>query len=152
MLEHERKRMRLRDYDYSSKGAYFVTVCVQNRACLFKDASSKRMIENWILEIDKKYKNISVDYYVVMSDHIHMIIFIDEETDVNLADVMDWFKTMTTNEYIRGVRAGIYEPFEKKFWQRSYYEHIIRNEEDLLEKREYILNNPFKELEKETNA
>ena len=64
---------------------------------------------------------------------------------------MDWFKTMTTNEYIRGVRQGIYEPFDKKFWQRSYNDHIIRNDEDLNEKREYIINNPLKEIENEAN-
>ncbi len=110
------------------------------------------MIENWILKIEEKFENITIDYYVVMKDHVHIIIFIDRQEEISLFEIMKWFKTMTTNEYIRGVRAGIYESFEKKFWQRSYYEHIIRNDEDLLEKREYILNNPFKELEKETNA
>ena len=47
-----------------------------------------------------------------------------------LRDIVEWFKTMTTNEYIRGVKSGIYEPFEKRLWQRSYYEHIIRDEQD----------------------
>ncbi len=152
MLEHNRKRIRLENYDYSSKGAYFVTICLQNKNPLFKNEEASRMIEKWILKIEERFKNITVDYYVVMKDHIHIIIFIDRKDETDLFEIMKWFKTMTTNEYIRGVRAGIYEPFEKKFWQRSYYEHIIRNDEDLLEKREYILNNPFKESEKETTA
>ena len=140
--------MRLQNYDYSSKGAYFVTVCVQNRMPLFKNEVASRMIEKWINEIENKYKDVCIDCYVVMSDHIHMILFINKENEVNLFQIMAWFKTMTTNEYIKGVKTGIYEPFEKKIWQRSFYEHIMRNDEDLLEKREYILNNPFKELEK----
>lgn len=49
-----------------------------------------------------------------------------------LQEVMDWYKTMTTNEYIRGVKAGIFPPFQKKIWQRGYYDHIIRNERDYL--------------------
>ena len=151
MLEHSRKRIRLENYDYSSKGAYFITICVQNRMSLFDNTEASCMIERWILKTDEKFENITIDYYVVMKDHVHIIIFIDEKDETDLFEIMKWFKTMTTNEYIRGVRAGIYEPFEKKLWQRSYYEHIIRNDEDLLEKREYILNNPFKELEKQTN-
>ena len=151
MLEHSRKRIRLENYDYSSEGAYFVTICVQNRMPLFDNTEASRMIERWILKTEEKFENVTIDYYVVMKDHVHIIIFIDEKDETDLFEIMKWFKTMTTNEYIRGVRAGIYEPFEKKLWQRSYYEHIIRNDEDLLEKREYIFNNPFKELEKQTN-
>ena len=71
------------------------------------------------------------------------------KNEADIPSVMDWFKTMTTNEYIRGVKDGIYIPFEKKLWQRSYYDHIIRNDEDLNEKRQYILDNPLKELAKE---
>ena len=63
---------------------------------------------------------------------------------------MKWFKTITTNENIRGVRDGVYEPFEKKLWQSSFYVHIIRNDEDLNEKREYTMNNPAKKRERST--
>jgi REP element-mobilizing transposase RayT len=57
---------------------------------------------------------------------------------------VDWFKTQTTNEYIKGVKSGLYEPFEKHLWQPGYYEHIIRNQKDLDEIRQYIKNNPVK--------
>ena len=57
---------------------------------------------------------------------------------------MRWFKTMTTNEYIRGVRSGIFTKFHKSLWHRNYYEHIIRNETDLNRIRQYIINNPIK--------
>ena len=152
MLKPERKKIRLENYDYSAQGAYFITVCLQNRETLFENDDAKQMVEKWILEIKNKYKNTTIDYYVVMKDHIHMIIFIEKENKTTLFEIIKWFKTMTTNAYIRGVRQGIYKPFENKLWQRSYYEHIIRNDEDLTEKREYILNNPLKELENTENG
>jgi len=61
-----------------------------------------------------------------------------------LGDIMDWFKTMTTNEYIRGVKGLGWPPFQCRFWQRNYYEHIIRNEGELERIREYIVNNPLR--------
>ena len=145
MLKHERKPLRLKNYDYSSIGAYFITVCLQNKDDLFNNNEAKQMIEKWLHKIPEKFENVTLDYYVVMKDHIHIIVFLNEEDETDLPRIMDWFKTMTTNEYIHGVKEGKYRPFNKKFWQRSYYDHIIRNDEDLNEKRQYILNNPIKE-------
>ena len=56
---------------------------------------------------------------------------------------MDWFKTMTTNEYIRGVKTKNWKSFDKKFWQRNYWEHIIRNENEFIRISKYIKNNPM---------
>ena len=142
--------MRLRDFDYSSEGAYFVTLCLQKKLSLFENHQAKEMVEKWIVEIENKYENVTVDCYVVMEDHVHMILFITEGNGISLSEIMKWFKTMTTNEYIRGVRDRVYEPFEKKLWQRSFYDHIIRNDEDLNEKREYVMNNPAKKRERST--
>ena len=60
-----------------------------------------------------------------------------------LSKMMQWFKTMTTNEYIRKERKNGWPPFDGKLWQRNYYEHIIRDNESLNEIREYIVNNPI---------
>jgi REP element-mobilizing transposase RayT len=57
---------------------------------------------------------------------------------------VQWFKTMTTNEYIRGVKQNHFPEFSGKLWQRNYYEHIIRNDDDLNRTHEYIINNPLK--------
>ena len=150
MREKDRKRMRLRDFDYSSEGAYFLTLCLQKKLSLFENHQAKEMVEKWIVEIENKYENVTVDCYVVMEDHVHLILFITEGNQISLSEIMKWFKTMTTNEYIRGVRDRVYEPFEKKLWQRSFYDHIIRNDEDLNEKREYTMNNPAKKRERST--
>ncbi len=61
-----------------------------------------------------------------------------------LRKIIQWFKTMTTNEYIRGVKHNILPSFHRKFWQRNYYEHVIRKEDELPKIREYIQNNPLK--------
>ena len=69
-----------------------------------------------------------------------------------LRRVMQWFKTMTTNEYIRGIKQNGWQPFTGKLWQRNYWEHIIRDENDLNHYREYIINNPLKwELDNENS-
>ncbi len=73
-----------------------------------------------------------------------------EHIGSSLRNVIRWFKTMTTNEYIRHVKYDGWKPFDSKLWQRNYYEHIIRNEKELNRIREYILNNPLKwELDEE---
>lgn len=59
-----------------------------------------------------------------------------------LHHVVQWFKTMTTNEYIRNVKINNWTPFDGKLWQRNYYEHVVRNEKSLNRIREYIVNNP----------
>ena len=71
-------------------------------------------------------------------------------TGTPLWRVVQWFKTMTTNEYIRGIKQNGWQPFNGKLWQRNYWEHIIRDENNLNRFREYIINNPKKwELDKE---
>ena len=81
---HHRKSTRLKDYDYSSDGAYFLTICVQNKEYKFGDIidgkmilnPAEKMIRKWLCELENKFKNISLDEYVIMPNHIHLIIFI----------------------------------------------------------------------------
>lgn len=151
----KRKNLRLKDYDYSQNGAYYVTVCTHNRAHLFGEVvgatlrgrpnNPDKMINKWLLEIPNKFSNAKIDKYIIMPDHIHMIIFLTgDHTGSPLQHIIDWFKTMTTNEYIRCVNNGLFAPFHKHVWQRGYYERVIRNDDELNEIREYIENNPIK--------
>ncbi len=164
-----RRSIRLKDYDYSQPGAYFVTLCTHTRECLFGQIADDvmvmndagRMIERWWRELPNKYPVVDMDNYMIMPNHFHGIIAIvgaalrgcpQEQYPVNggqphgvaptLGDMIDWFKTMTTNDYIRGVKHHQWRPFTGRFWQRNYYEHIIRDEHDLGTIREYITNNP----------
>ena len=105
------------------------------------------MIQSWWEKIPGRFANIGLDPFVIMPNHIHGIIAIQGRTHGSaptLARMIQWFKTMTTNDYIRGVRQHRWAPFAGTLWQRSYYEHIVRNEDDLNQIRQYILDNHAK--------
>ena len=146
---HHRHSIRLKGYDYSLKGLYFITICTQNQQHLFGKIVNREMILNdpgimtakWWNELKQKYRNIELHERIIMPDHFHGIIQIANKND-NLGEMMKWFKTMTTNEYIRNVKHNNWQTFDKKIWQRNYYEHIIRDEKSYYRISEYIRTNP----------
>ena len=102
-----------------------------------------------------------LDIYQIMSDHLHIILIVGSDlcvrplknphTDTNgrthrcaptLGTIIQWFKTMSTNEYIENVKSNNWPKFQQRLWQRNFYEHIIRDEKDYYKIREYIINNP----------
>jgi len=159
----QRKSLRLKNYDYSQNGFYFITICIQNKECLLGEIIDHKIILNnagimidtiWH-EIPNYYEGFQVHEFVIMPNHIHGIIEIASRygcpmgghgspplRELSLSDVMQRFKTMTTNKYIYGVKNYDWKVFPKQLWQRSYYEHIIRNEKTLEEIQTYIINNP----------
>ena len=165
---HHRRSIRLKEYDYTQPGAYFVTICTQNRLFLFGDVVEGRMLLNdaglmvqTVWEgLPRRFPNVQLDAYVVMPNHFHaIVIIVDVHPPVGaplvgaqkgagtrpaptLGYIVGAFKSMTTNEYIRGVRQFRWTPFPGRLWQRNYYEHIIRNEGELNRIRGYIVNNP----------
>jgi REP element-mobilizing transposase RayT len=164
---YHRWSIRLKDYDYSQPGAYFVTICVEDRACLLGQISDEEIICNdagkmvawWWAELSHKFPNVEIDEFIVMPNHFHGIVVLIEQDHVGadprvrpgggthagvpLHTVVQWFKTMTTNEYIREVKQSGWRPFPGKLWQRNYYEHIIRDEIEWNLIRNYIINNPM---------
>ncbi len=226
---HNRQSIRLKGYDYSQAGLYFITVCTHNRECLFGNIvdrvmilnDSGKMIETEWLKLSKRFLNIRIHEYVVMPNHFHGIIEIvqtnvmatvgatlvvahqpnpqnnvgatlvvalnenvseydDAKIDngknvdgqngntindgvhknndirattrvaptstINktIGDMMDAFKSITTVEYIRGVKNLGWSRFNGKLWQRNYHDHIIRNYQSYVTISEYIINNPAK--------
>ena len=170
---HHRRSIRLQGYDYSLPGAYFVTICTQNRECLFGDIrngemalnDAGNMVTRWYHELENKFPDIQHDAFICMPNHVHFIVVnmgpvtvgADQRVCPNkmgehagkgehagspLHRVVQWFKTMTTNEYICGVKQNGWPPFPGKLWQRNYYEHVIRDEDELNKVREYIVGNP----------
>jgi len=162
---HHRRSIRLKGYDYSSSGSYYITICTQDRENLFGDVvgadsisalmelnHAGKMIETIYNETIDSYKNITSDIYIIMPNHLHCIISIsraDIESAPTIGDVMQSFKRNTTIKYINGVKSGIYPPFNKRIWQRDYYEHIIRDEEEYNQKWRYIDENPARWREDE---
>lgn len=171
--KHQRRSIRLKGYDYGQAGAYFVTVCVQDRTCLFGDIvngemrlnDAGKMIQAVWNEIPIHYSGFETDAFVIMPNHFHGIIVIVgagpgacpdgvqslgigqsqgiAPTGLSLPDIIHRFKTMTTKRYADGVKNYGWPPFLGRLWQRNYYEHVIRNEESLNHIRQYILNNPL---------
>jgi putative transposase len=155
-----RKSPRLSGYDYSQDGAYFVTAAVQGRLYLFGEViegemrlnPAGQMIGRWWRELERKFSLLKIDeYHVVMPNHFHGIVFVPEQS-VPIAEgghvgpplqkIVQWFKTMTTNEYIHGVKELGWPRFQGSLWQRSFYDHVIRDEASLNRIREYIATNP----------
>ena len=146
----KRKPTRLAEFDYSSAGAYFVTVCTKDRKHLLCNIVGEGLralptiqltkigddVENAIRHMNHTYPDVCVDKYVIMPNHIHMIIKIEPNAgglgDPPLQDIIGRFKSYTTHKFC------------DVLWQRSFYDHIIRNEQDYLEIWQYIDNNPAK--------
>ena len=106
-----------------------------------------KMVEKWYHELENKFQVVKCWDMVVMPNHFHCIIEIKGVTDKNaetsLSEIVQWFKTMTTNEYIRGVKELGWLPFDEKLWQRNYWDHIIRNQKTYENISEYIYYNPL---------
>lgn len=174
---HNRKSIRLKGYDYSRAGLYFITICVQNRLHLFGEIVNGKLIFNdaasmvgkWYNELQNKYPNIKLGEHIVMPNHFHCIIEIihhnekmdydhmeahmgrdtgtslcgrpplrvqsgtdggrnnletkpqygpeNKKRNSSIFDMMGWFKTMTTNAYIHGVKTKDWKRFDKRLWQ-----------------------------------
>jgi uncharacterized protein (TIGR00252 family) len=112
-------------------------------------------VERWWKKLETNFPAIKTDFYVVMPNHFHGIVFIRDYSSspafalpkgahmgAPLQKIVQWFKTMITNEYVHGVKELGWTPFKGHLWQRSFYDHIIRNDEGLNRIREYIQNNP----------
>jgi len=240
---HHRRSIRLKGYDYSQAGLYFITICAQDRACLFgyvsvgaplvgaqndgsvqnetvcgnddgrmdddgqigrpqghapttvaqicdpnetdvqndgvqNDGSVRndgtqnvgtthttmilndagKMVETEWLKLMERFPNIELHEYVVMPNHFHSILKIvdtdvgrpqghaptNTPTNKTVGDMLDAFKSITTVEYIHGVKQSGWKPFNRKLWQRDYWEHIIRDEQEYQRISAYIINNPAK--------
>ena len=146
-----RKINRIPEYDYSTSGAYFVTICTKERKHLLCDIVGDGfpvpkpigvIAQDFIYQIPVKYPMVAVDQYVMMPDHIHLLLRIDSGTGnppPTLGNVMGWYKYQVTKQVnLQMNTAG------EQLFQRSYYDHVIRCQQDYDEVWEYISNNPVR--------
>jgi putative transposase len=172
---HHRRSIRLREYDYSQQGGYFITICAKSKECIFGQIVNGEMrfneagymVKKTWNNLSSRYSSIEIDEFIVMPNHMHAIIMIVGAPLVGahsfeyaetmagtrpwagtrpaptLGEVVGEFKSITTRLYIEGVRQKNWTQFNGKLWQRNYYEHIVRNEEDLDQIRRYIIMNPM---------
>lgn len=105
-----RKKMRFKDFDYSSQGCYFLTMVTYHRVCLFGYVEndemilndSGKMIDKYYNSIEQRFPKVGCMDYVIMPNHLHCILYVDRESNDNIPKVMDYFKSITTVEYING--------------------------------------------------
>ena len=150
-----RKNLRLRNYDYTTNGLYFITICINKKKCLLGRIVNNKMILNefgklvqyYYFQIEKIYPNYYCLDCIIMPNHIHFIIQIDTIDKINcstpLFQVIQCFKRITTNKYIENVKDNNWPRFHKRLWQRNYYEVVILNEDMYLKISNYIENNPY---------
>jgi len=164
--KHHRCSIRLKDYDYSQAGGYFVTICASNRKYLFcKIANGKmqlnktgKMIKLVWNKLPQNYSGVDIDAFIVMPNHIHGIIVLTPvgagpcacpgggqpqgvAPTISLPEVVHRFKSLIATYYRHSFKQQDLRLFPNKLWQRNYYEHVIRNENELNLIRQYILYN-----------
>jgi REP element-mobilizing transposase RayT len=175
---HHRQSIRLKNYDYSQNGMYFVTICTQDWKYLFGKVVDGNMNLNrygkiakkYWQEIPKHYPDVTLDVFIVMPNHVHGILTIQNDNHVGAQNLAPLQKNKTTRNLalsqekkhqfqkiiprslgsiIRGYKIGVTKWFRANtnihiVWQRNYHEHIIRNEKSLKKIRNYIFHNATK--------
>lgn len=166
---HHRRSVRLKEYDYTQPGAYFVTIVTWQRECLFGEIIRGEMKLNQRGEIAEEcwqaipehFQNVELGAYIIMPNHVHGIIMIVERRGTvpvpkeigreisggetpplrqpTLGQIVGYFKYQSTKEMNVISKTGVVT----KFWQRNYHDHIIRDEKDLKNKTDYIEANPL---------
>ena len=167
------KSTRLKHWDYSSCGAYYITICTKNREPFLGKITNEKMklseigeiVKNCWLAIPQHYPNVTLDEFVIMPDHMHGLIFIDDLSFVETCHGMSLqTRTRTYNKFSQPVSQSLSmiinhfksavkrwcnkNGFQNFAWQTRFHESILRNEKHLNTIREYIINNPL-EFEKQ---
>lgn len=170
---HNRRSIRMKRFDYSQSGRYFITICTDNRVSLFGCIQDGAMVLNeggltaktcW-LDVPNHYPNVTLDKFIVMPNHVHGILLIENDTKLTvnksngIDDVESYIDQMQkVNKYrhiipssigaiIRGCKTGVTKWFRGNLvaynvWQRDYYEHLILNDQEYLQISRYIEINP----------
>ena len=144
-MHFQRKQNRMPHFDYSSNGIYFVTICTENKKCILGDVintdfvegatvqltETGRLVQNTIGRLPDAFPGINIHNYVVMPNHLHLLIEL-QNAGTSLSSMMNYLKGYVTHR-----ATG-------RIWQKSFYDHVIRDEKDYQTIWQYIDNNPGK--------
>ena len=149
-LKHHRRSIRLKNYNYASPGAYFITICTQENGDLLAHLAEQHMVLSPLGRIVDRYHQalpnifhrLRIDHWVIMPDHFHAIWVLSEvdgsANPVSISGIVRNFKSVTTRRINRQRGSKGH-----KFWQRNYYERVIRNDQEWNDIRQYIECNPI---------
>ena len=171
MEYNTRKPNRLKNYDYSENGVYFITVCTKDMKCILsqiardksvgdgvldvpqiKLTNYEKIVNDRIIEMNSVYKNVNVEKYVIMPNHIHLLIIIDNYSEDIAADSGTSRTPSPTKQnsiissFISTLKRYADKQIGYNIWQRSFHDHVIRDENDFLTRWQYIDENPKKWL------
>ena len=140
MTYYSRKSARIPNFDYSSCNYYFVTICTHNRRCIFGSVDQLNLLgkiaRDMILKLPDYYTGVNIDHFVVMPNHVHFILVL-EKSDNNLNQIIAQYKSGVSRE-IHKIDPNV------SVWQRSYHDHVIRNQASYDKIWNYIEGNPQK--------
>jgi putative transposase len=144
MQYRNRRSIRMPSFDYRSSGYYFVTICTKNRNPYFLFSALRSILDEQWHALPVRYPNVTLDSFVIMPDHVHFIVHLrrEGEKSPSLFDVVGSYKSLTMTAWLRYIEGGGINE-SAKIWQLRFYDHIIRNEQELQAAREYIENNPI---------
>ena len=160
----DRRSIRLRGFDYSQVGTYFVTICTLDRTCLFGEVVDGAMrlnakgtiVDELWREIPEHFSGALIDEYVIMPNHLHGILVFMAASIGAPGGVIPTTtqgamnRAPTLGEIVRAFKARVTREVGSTVWQRNYYEHIVRDDISLSRIRQYILANPARwELDRE---
>ena len=137
----KRKSPRIRGYDYGTPNYYFITICTHDKKCIFGNVCNLnefgRIAEECINLVPERFPGIRIDKYVIMPNHVHAIVIVENHAVTDISTVIGQYK-MSVTKRIREMCKNL------DVWQRSYHDHIIRNQKGYETIWEYIQNNPQK--------
>jgi putative transposase len=154
--KHHRQSTRLRNFDYSSTGGYFVTICAFQRECIFGEIingemilskAGERTLEVWE-GLLLRFPTIELDVFMIMPNHVHGVICLTSEGSeaVTISTVLRAFKSLSARAINQELGRA-----ERPAWQKRFWDRVIRDEVELERTRTYILNNPQSWFEDEEN-
>ena len=151
-MHPERKANRLADYDYSQPGAYFITICTENRKCILSTVvgGDAHIAPHTVLTetgktVEKYLRSIpGIGHYVIMPNHVHMILRISAKEICQGPIWRDAPTEASVPKIIRSWKILVSKELGHSIWQRNYYDRIIRDEQEYIQKMQYITDNPAK--------
>ena len=142
--KHGRRSIRLKGYDYSQPGAYFVTMCLQGRKPYLEIPEVRQIVEDRWMALPQRFPSVELDEFIIMPDHIHFILNLqpDDTYRPTLSSIVDAFKSLTARAVLSYLRT-LGDCCGNHFWQQRFYDHVISNETELDVIRMYIRDNPL---------
>ena len=142
----------MKTHNYSWTGTYFITMRAVQREPIFETPELRTILNDTWQALPERFPGVTLDEFVIMPDHIHFIIWIEGNVEkrVSLGNVIGAYKSLTAVAWLRHIKSTGME-CSARIWQRNYFEHVIRDDDDLEQKRQYIRDNPLKLKRKEQN-